>query len=337
MTESQARAQIVSIAESFLGRRESDGSHKEIINIYNAHKPLARGYSMKYTDPWCACFVSVVSILAGFTDIMPTECSCAKMIELYQKLGRWEESDAYTPSPGDTIFYDWQDGGSGDNRGAPDHVGIVVYAVGRNIKVIEGNKNDAVEYRAMTVNGKYIRGYGLPDYAKKAAGTATQPAGRPATSGGSSDTSGALAFKVGDVVRFTGAKHYASANAATGAACKPGTAKVTRVSIMRGVKHPYHLIAQSGGGSNVYGWVDAADVQTVGGETPASAPATAPKMRVGARVQYSGPVYRDSAGNGQGRAVNGTFAVKYYCPGRKCGVHIDGLGWVPESACKVIG
>lgn len=27
-------------------------------------------------------------------------------------------------------------------------------------------------------------------------------------------------------------------------------------------KHPYHLIWASGGGSNVYGWVDAADIQT---------------------------------------------------------------------------
>jgi len=59
-------------------------------------------------------------------------------------------------------------------------------------------------------------------------------------------------------------------------------------------------------------------------------------MRVGARVQYSGPLYRDSSGNGQGKAVSGTYTVKYYYPGRKCGVHIDGLGWVPESACKVI-
>ena len=99
-------------------------------------------------------------------------------------------------------------------------------------------------------------------------------------------------------------------------------------------KHPYHLIKQAGGGSSVYGWVDAADVQTIGGA--ADGTPEAHKMRVGARVQYSGPLYRDSNGNGQGKTVNGTYTVKYYYPGRKCGVHIDGLGWVPESACKVI-
>lgn len=49
-------------------------------------------------------------------------------------------------------------------------------------------------------------------------------------------------------------------------------------------------------------------------------------MRVGARMQYSGPLYRDSAGNGKDKTVSGTYTVKYYYPGRKCGVHVDGLG-----------
>ena len=56
----------------------------------------------------------------------------------------------------------------------------------------------------------------------------------------------------------------------------------------------YHLIKESGGGSTVYGWVDTADVQAVGGTTAGSGAAVA--MRVGARVQYSGPLYRDSYG-----------------------------------------
>ena len=60
-------------------------------------------------------------------------------------------------------------------------------------------------------------------------------------------------------------------------------------------------------------------------------------LSVGVKVKYSGPLYRDSNGGGQGKTVNGTYTVKYYYPGRKCGVHIDGLGWVPESGCTVIG
>ena len=195
--------------------------------------------------------------------------------------------------------------------------------------------SNAVGYRSLAVNGRYIRGFGLPDFSavtvKAPAGTATRPAELPATSTGANDTQGAGMPVVGNVVRFTGAVHYASANANSGPACKPGTAKVTQLAPE--TKHPVHLIAQSGGGSTVYGWVDLADIQ--GATSAGTAPA--PKMRVGARVKYSGPLYRDSNGNGQGKAVNGTYTVKYYYPGRKCGVHIDGLGWVPESACSVVG
>lgn len=39
-----------------------------------------------------------------------------------------------------------------------------------------------------------------------------------------------------------------------------GAAKVTQVYQPGKAKHPYHLVAVSGGGSTVYGWVDAADI-----------------------------------------------------------------------------
>ena len=169
MTEKDIRQKVVDQANSWLGCKESDGSHKKIIDVYNAHKPLARGYKVKYTDHWCATFVSAVAIKCGLTDIIPTECGCGKMIDLHKKLGQWKEADSYTPQIGDIIMYDWQDSGKGDNTGSPDHVGIVVSVSGKTIKVIEGNKNEAVAYRNITVNGKYIRGYCLPNYMNKVA------------------------------------------------------------------------------------------------------------------------------------------------------------------------
>lgn len=180
------------------------------------------------------------------------------------------------------------------------------------------------------MNGRKWTKHGkLPYITYDTAGGAQDGAGSTTKPSGTTTTPATLAFAVGDVVRFTGNTHYTNAAAASGAACKPGTAKVT--ALAKGAKHPYHLIKQPGGGSTVYGWVNAADVQAVGSGT------TAPKMRVGAKVKYSGPLYRDSNGGGQGKTVNGTYTVKYYYPGRKCGVHIDGLGWVPESGCTVIG
>lgn len=165
MTELDARAKVVEIAVSHLGQKESDGTHRSIIDRYNAQKVLPRGYRVQYTDAWCATFVSAVALESGFEKIMPTECSCPQMIALYKSIGRWVENDAYTPKPGDIIMYDWQDSGFGDNNGTPDHVGIVVSSSDSGMKIIEGNINNAVGYRSIPVNSRYIRGYCVPDYA----------------------------------------------------------------------------------------------------------------------------------------------------------------------------
>ena len=161
------REKVVDIAKKWVGYNEADGSHKQIIQVYNNHRPLAQGYVVKYYDAWCATFVSAVMIKAGLTSIAPTECSCPRMITLYQKMGRWVEADNHKPQIGDIIMYDWQDSGSGDNRGNPDHVGIVVKVAGDTLTIIEGNINNAVGYRNLKVNGQYIRGYCCPDYESK--------------------------------------------------------------------------------------------------------------------------------------------------------------------------
>lgn len=166
MTEQEIRNKVVTIAKGWLGCKESNGTHRKIIDLYNSHKPLARGYKVKYTDAWCATFVSAVAIKAGLTDIIPTECGCNPMIQLFKNMGCWVENDAYVPKPADIIFYDWEDSGIGDNVGSSDHVGIVVSVAGDTIQVIEGNKSNSVDYRPIKVNGRYIRGYGCPKYSK---------------------------------------------------------------------------------------------------------------------------------------------------------------------------
>lgn len=155
---------ILDIARGWIGRKESNGTHKEIIDVYNNHKPLARGYKVKCTDSWCATFVSACAIKANYTDIIPTECSCNQMIKRFQSMGRWTEDDGHVPHLGDVIFYDWQDSGKSDNKGSSDHVGIVEKVANGKITVIEGNKSDAVARRVLNVNGKYIRGFGCPAY-----------------------------------------------------------------------------------------------------------------------------------------------------------------------------
>ena len=157
-------SKVVAEAKVWLGCKESNGTHKGIIDVYNSHKPLARGYAVKYTDEWCATFVSAVAIKLGYTDIIPTECGCPQMIEHFKSIGAWDENDARVPRSGDIIFYDWEDNGAGDNTGRANHVGIVEKVSNGTITVIEGNYNESVARRNIAVNGKYIRGYGVPKY-----------------------------------------------------------------------------------------------------------------------------------------------------------------------------
>ena len=155
---------VIKQAQAWIGRCESNGTHRAIIDIYNAQKPLPRGYKVKYTDEWCATFVSAVAVRLGYTDIIPPECSCQRMIDGFKRIGAWTENENRTPKPGDIIFYDWQDNGKGDNSGWADHVGIVEKVVDKNITVIEGNYSKAVQRRRIAINGRFIRGYGVPLY-----------------------------------------------------------------------------------------------------------------------------------------------------------------------------
>lgn len=172
MTELQVRKKYVNKAISYLGAKEGSAKHKEIIDTFNTYPNLR--YKMTTKDAWCATAVSAWAIMVDIADIFAIECSCNKQISMWKDMGRWQESDSYVPIIGDILYYDWEDtSGKADNVGRSDHVGVVVSVTRNEIKVIEGNKNNAVGYRKIKVNGKYIRGYALPNYASKA--TETKP------------------------------------------------------------------------------------------------------------------------------------------------------------------
>ena len=168
MTEKELRARVAKEAAGWLGVKEDTVRHRALVDFYNKIEPLPVGYRLKETDPWCAAFVSVVGASMHLGDIIFPECSCLRMVQEYVKSGRWEESDAYKPQTGDVVFYGWQDSGVGDYNGPPDHVGIVQSVDDDMISVIEGNYQDEVKVRRIAVNARFIRGYGLPDYASKA-------------------------------------------------------------------------------------------------------------------------------------------------------------------------
>lgn len=314
MTEAQVRQKVLGIMQGWVKLKKSDKSHAPIIDTYNGNKPLPRGYEVSYNDAYCATTVSAAAIKAGYTDIMPVECSCYYLIEQAKKMGIWQENDAYVPNIADEVLYDWQDNGIGDNTGNPDHVGMVEKVVGNTITVIEGNMSGGVVGRRnLQVNGKYIRGYICPKYSSKA------------TPGEKSEVNAGGSLKVGDVVNFTGNKQYTSSySGGKKKDAKPCQARVTAIS--EGKPHPYHLVAISGG--KVYGWVDASDIE--------GASSGSKEFAIGDSVQFTGTTQYTSSYKGA-KAVKATACKASVTAVNKNGVHQyhlkgDGVyGWVDAS------
>ena len=161
---SKYASKVVEQAKAWLGLNEADGSYKVILDTYNSQAVLPRGHKMTTKDPWCAATVTAIAVKLGYTDIIPPECSCTKMVELLKKLGSFQENDAVTPMPGWLLFYCWSDNGKGDCTADPDHIGVVEKVSNGKITIIEGNYSNSVKRRTLSINAKYIRGYGVPKY-----------------------------------------------------------------------------------------------------------------------------------------------------------------------------
>lgn len=151
------------------GAVRGDAVHKQIVDAYNSYLPHPRGYKLTYTDDYCAATVSAAAILCGLTDVIPIECSCGEQMRWYQAHGVWIEDDAHVPHVGEQVFYYWNDTKDyalTDCTGAPNHTGIVTMIGGGYFVVFEGNKGSGHEcgYRTLEVNGRYIRGFGCPQY-----------------------------------------------------------------------------------------------------------------------------------------------------------------------------
>lgn len=133
-------------ALDFVGTKQGDKRHKQIIDGYNNKcNPLPRGYRVKYSDNWCATFVSYVLTMCNAIN-PPLECSCYYMTKLATK----NKQIVKTPKINDLIIYDW------GNNGTLDHVGIIYKIVGNTLYVVEGNKSKQVGTRTIDKSNKEI-------------------------------------------------------------------------------------------------------------------------------------------------------------------------------------
>lgn len=173
---------VLDVMRSWIGYSEANGKYKSIIDLYNSHKPLARGYAVQYDDEWCDTTVSAAAIKAGAVDLIGTECGVEKHVDIFKKKGIWQEDGTVTPEPGWIIVYNWDDG-TQPNDGYSDHIGYVESVSGRTITAIEGNKGEAVARRTLTVGNGNIRGYAMPRYAGQGTAQVTPPSTNTGSSG----------------------------------------------------------------------------------------------------------------------------------------------------------
>ena len=78
--------QIIDVMKSWIGLSRAKGTHKPIIDLYNSHYPLARGYKVSYTDDYCDTTVSAAFIKLSAVDLIGgTECGVEEHINLFKK------------------------------------------------------------------------------------------------------------------------------------------------------------------------------------------------------------------------------------------------------------
>lgn len=175
--------QIINTMNGWVGLSRAKGTHKKIVDLYNSHKPLARGYKVTYQDEYCDTTVSAAFIAHNAVSLIGgTECGVEKHIALFKKAGIWEEDGSKTPEIGWICCYNWDDGNQ-PNDGHADHIGIVssVNKSAGTFIVTEGNMSGGVVgKRTVKVGWGYIRGFAKPKY-DKAVATPTSTTGTTKT------------------------------------------------------------------------------------------------------------------------------------------------------------
>ena len=157
------RDRILRAAASLVGVRGGTAAHHQLVNDYNSVKPLPVGYTVKTTDDWCDIFVTTVFQREGLSGLIGRECGVERHIQIFKRLGIWNEDGTTTPKAGDIITFNW-DQNSQQNNGFADHIGIVESVSNGIIHTIEGNSNNQVRRNTYRIGHGNIRGFATPRY-----------------------------------------------------------------------------------------------------------------------------------------------------------------------------
>ena len=161
--DSGQRDRVLRAAASLVGVRGGSAAHQQLVNDYNSVRPLPVGYAVKNTDDWCDVFVTTIFQREGLSDLVGRECGVERHIQIFKRLGIWNEDGGSTPKAGDIITFNW-DQDSQPNNGFADHIGIVESVSNGVIHTIEGNSNDQVRRKTYRIGHGNIRGFASPRY-----------------------------------------------------------------------------------------------------------------------------------------------------------------------------
>lgn len=285
MTEKELRQLPIKWLEDLVGSKVGSIGHKKILDVFNK-SGLCKRYTMTVNDAWCATAASAAFIATGLTTVFPcVECSCSAMIRLAKAAGIWVENDAYTPKVGDLILYDWDDNGSGDNTGDPDHVGTVAGVKDGYIDVIEGNMGTGVVgHRKIAVNGRYIRGFICPKFASIATKTETTKTTTTTTKTATSSST----VKTGVKLTLKKTPLYASSTTRLIASNLTGTYYLWSTDKVNNRYRITTAKANAGKDGKVTGWIDAKYVTS---SSAAKTVKVGGKVKVKKAVTYDGNAF----------------------------------------------
>ena len=162
-TVSNQRASVLRAAAELVGVKGGSEVHRRLVEDYNSVKPLPVGYAVKNTDDWCDIFTTVIFQRQGLSHLVGRECGVERHIQIFKKLGIWNEDGNSTPKAGDIITFNW-DQDSQQNDGWADHIGIVEKVENGIIHTIEGNSNNQVKRNMYRIGHGNIRGFASPNY-----------------------------------------------------------------------------------------------------------------------------------------------------------------------------
>ena len=156
MTQEEAKAKLISWAESHIGYKEGANNNNKFADTDGIQKLY--GWNVQ-NQPWCDIFVD-----AGFIECFGYDngsamtyqyagcagASCLQSADYYKTHGAFFDK----PMVGDQIFFYY--------NGAINHTGIVTNVGMGAITTVEGNTSDMVARRTYDINSPQIAGYGRP-------------------------------------------------------------------------------------------------------------------------------------------------------------------------------